>query len=156
MLPELAVLLRKPVNWLKEGALGKRDKSISEPIFIISLMIVLKPLDGEGKERAAVTPVLINGLEGVRSEGVFGKIARKVYEVRPLASRQGDGGAASLQARSSFMVLSFFGLVWACVLPRLIFRGSCTAFHDRHLLYPQVDVDSGTGWIFVPPEYIQL
>lgn len=45
MLLKLAVLLRKQVNHWKEGALGKGDKSISEPIFIISLMIVLKPLD---------------------------------------------------------------------------------------------------------------
>lgn len=61
MLLKLAVLLRKRVNWLKEGALGKRDKSISEPIFIISLMIVLKLLDREGEGRAADTLVLING-----------------------------------------------------------------------------------------------
>lgn len=90
MLLKLAVLLRKRVNWLKEGALGKRDKSISEPIFIISLMIVLKLLDREGEGRAADTLVLINGStrsEGVSRKGVFRKVARKVYEVRPLASR---------------------------------------------------------------------
>lgn len=63
MLLKLAVLLRKQVNWLKEGALGKRDKSIRKPIFIISLMIVLKLLDREGKGRAAEVPVLISGLE---------------------------------------------------------------------------------------------
>lgn len=74
-------------------------------------MIVLKLLDREGEERAMATPVLISGLEGVRSEGVFGKGARKVYEVRALASRQCSGGAASLQAGSSFLVISFFGLV---------------------------------------------
>ena len=42
MLLELAVLLRKQVNHSKEGALGNRDKSMRKPIFIISLMIVLK------------------------------------------------------------------------------------------------------------------
>lgn len=88
MLLKLAVLLRKRVNWLKEGALGKRDKSISEPIFIISLMIVLKLLDRAGEGGAAETLVLIKGLERVSSEGVFGKVARKVYQVRPLVSRQ--------------------------------------------------------------------
>lgn len=88
MLLKLAVLLRKRVNWLKEGALGKRDKSISEPIFIISLMIVLKLLDREGEGRAADTLVLINASERGSSEGVFGKVARKVYEVRSLANRQ--------------------------------------------------------------------
>lgn len=112
-------------------------------------MIVLKLLDREGEERAMATPVLISGLEGVRSKGVFGKGARKVYEVRPLASRQCSGGAASLQAGSSFLVISFFGLVWAFVLPHLIFQGSCLAFPDPHL-YTQVDVDFGTGWIFLP------
>lgn len=112
-------------------------------------MIVLKLLDREGEERAMATPVLISGLEGVRSKGVFGKGARKVYEVRPLASRQCSGGAASLQAASSFLVISFFGLVWAFVLPHLIFQGSCLAFPDPHL-YTQVDVDFGTGWIFLP------
>lgn len=60
---------------MKEGALGKRDKSISEPIFIISLMIVLKLLDREGEERAVATPVLISGLEGVRS-GAKGYLGR--------------------------------------------------------------------------------
>lgn len=72
------MLLRKQVNWLKEGALGKGDKSISEPIFIISLMIVLELLVREGEGRTAVTQVLINGWEGERNEGVFGEIARKV------------------------------------------------------------------------------
>lgn len=77
MLLKLAVLLRKPVNWLKEGALGKRDKSISEPIFIISLMIVLKLLDREGEERAVATPVLISSLEGARSKGYLGRAPGK-------------------------------------------------------------------------------
>lgn len=90
-------------------------------------MIVLKLLDREGEERAVATPVLISGLEGVRSEGVFGKGARKVYQVRPLASRQCGGGAASLQVGSCFLVFSFFGLVWAFVLLHLIFQGSCLA-----------------------------
>lgn len=62
MLLKLAVLLRKQVNRWKEGASGKGDKSISEPIFVISLMIVLKLLDGKGRDGA--TQVLINGLRG--------------------------------------------------------------------------------------------
>lgn len=62
MLLKLAVLLRKQVNRWKEGAPGKGDKSISEPIFVISLMIVLKLLDGRGRDGA--TEVLINGLRG--------------------------------------------------------------------------------------------
>lgn len=86
MLLKLAVLLRKQVNRWKEGASGKRDKSISEPIFVISLMIVLKLLDGKGRD--GVTQVLINRLRGrERSEGVFGEIARKVDEMRPRVSR---------------------------------------------------------------------
>lgn len=60
MLLKLAVLLRKQVNHLKEGALGKGDKSIRDPIFIISLMIVLKLRDGKGS--VGVTQVLTNGL----------------------------------------------------------------------------------------------
>lgn len=62
MLLKLAVLLRKQVNRWKEGALGKGDKSISKPIFIISLMIVLKLLDGKGRDGTA--QVLIKGLRG--------------------------------------------------------------------------------------------
>lgn len=56
------MLLRKQVNHWKEGALGKGDKSISKPIFVISLMIVLKLLDRKGKVRE--TQVLISGLRG--------------------------------------------------------------------------------------------
>lgn len=81
---KLAVLPRKQVNSSKEGALGKGDKSINKPIFIISLMIVLKLLDGKG--RHGVTQVLINRLRGTEERGAFGEMAGKVDEMRPPAS----------------------------------------------------------------------
>lgn len=64
----------------------KGDKSINEPIFIISLMMVLKLLDRKGKVEA--TGVLVSGPRGERSEGECGEVARKVCEIRPLLSRQ--------------------------------------------------------------------
>lgn len=65
-----AVLPRKQVNRWKEGAVVKGDKSINEPIFIISLMMVLKPLDRKGKVGA--TRALVSGPRGrqERREGV--------------------------------------------------------------------------------------
>lgn len=57
-----AVLPRKQVNRWKEGAVVKGDKSINEPIFIISLMMVLKPLDRKGKVGA--TRALVSGPRG--------------------------------------------------------------------------------------------
>lgn len=107
---KLAVLPRKQVNNSKEGALGKGDKSINKPIFIISLMIVLKLLDGKG--RHGVTQVLINRLRGTEERGAFGEMAGKVDEMRPPMSED-----LTLQCPERRSVWSFRHLVWSLCLP---------------------------------------
>lgn len=61
---ELAELLRNQVNYLRERALDKGDKSIRKPIFIISLMILSEKLEEGKKERARETQALITRLRG--------------------------------------------------------------------------------------------
>lgn len=57
-------------------SIGRGDKSISEPIFIVSLMIVLKLLDAKGRVGAIL--ILINGLRGrVEQRGVWGECRGK-------------------------------------------------------------------------------
>lgn len=52
---QISCVAKETSQLVEEGALGKGDKSISEPIFIISLMIVLKLLDRERERRAGAT-----------------------------------------------------------------------------------------------------
>lgn len=96
----------------------KGDKSINEPIFIISLMMVLKLLDRKGKVGA--TRALVSGPRGRQERrGGCGEVARKVCEMRPLASRQRQArkSRSFCKFQSTFMAVLFIrlGPLFSCM-----------------------------------------
>ena len=137
VLLELAVLLRKQVNHLKEGALGNGDKSIRKPIFIISLMIVLKLWDRDG--RVGVTQVLINGLRGRKEWRGVWELAKKVYKMRPLASRRRD------RCRGDSFA-GFKELPWP--FPHLA-QSLCSAFDPLRNLELIISMTLRLVWVFM-------